>query len=1159
MSFTHLHTHSEYSLADGLFKVEDLATHASASGASAVALTDLGNLFGAVKFYNAAVKRGIKPIIGCELTLFLDEASAAVPDARKREEDFCSIVVLCMNDVGYHNLTQLVTRTYIERQAYESPVAKRQWVEECNEGLIVLSGGARGDVGRHLLENDEAKIEEVLQFWKSTFPGRYYLEVYRTGRKGEDLYFQRVLPLAAREQLPLVATNDVCFPTEDDFDAHEVRVCINQGGYTLKDAARYRRHSRKQYFTSDKEMNGLFSAVPEALKNTEEIVKRCTLVLEQGGILLPKFELPQGMTEQQYLSDQATQGLALRLGEQTLKSNEIYRQRLEHELDVILRMGYAGYFLIVADFVRWAKEQFIPVGPGRGSGAGSLVAYALSITELDPIEYDLLFERFLNPERISPPDFDIDLCMENRDRVIEYVAERYGRNKVCQIITFGRLAARIVVRDVGRVLGISYGYVDTLAKLIPNDLNITLAEALEKSPELKKQCQSDDKAREIFAIARQLEGLVRNPGTHAGGVIISPKALTEYTALYKEYKDPTVVTQLDMKDLEAVGLVKFDFLGLRTLTAIQYAINTIKGYTGKETVLKDIPLADAKVYQFLQTGKTKAVFQLESEGIRQLIKSLKPDCFEDLVALLALYRPGPLQSGMVEDYIKRKHGATTEYLHPSLESILRPTYGVILYQEQVMQIARDLSGYTLGAADILRRAMGKKLPGEMLKQRNDFINGAVERGVAQPDAARIFSLIEHFAGYGFNKAHSTAYALIAYHTAWLKVHYPAAFMAAVLSVDMRNTDKVAEMFYECRVLGLEVKPPDVNRSQSGFTVLDDKTILYGLGAVRTVGIGMVQCIVKEREENGPYQSLMDFCVRLIPYKVRKSIVEPLLCAGALDSLGQSRCDMLNSLDAVYSRAEAHAHDHLVGQDNLFGGGEASEDVAIPELTAASSSQVSHAASLHMEKAVLGFYLSEHPVDCIERELKQITGRRLQDEADIPAFKGRRNQAPSHRLAGVIVDVKRKGQRGRGALFTLDDGSQRIVFSMYDEDYEQCGHLLAHEVIVIVEGKKLFDMVRETPRWYAKHILTLDEARLRFAKFLSIGLDPSLLTAEFPAHLRELLQPFVTDGRCPVRVHLDTGGARTELTFGEDWRIKPCSELFRRVKSLDGISDIRLTY
>ena len=1162
MSFTHLHVHSEYSLSDGLLKVDGLARAAAAAGAPAVALTDADNLFGALKFYNAAVANGVKPIIGCELRLLMDEKHG-VPETsgeKRGEASCCSVVALCRDNVGYRNLTRLVTRCYTEGQTYEGPVARREWIKEYNEGLIILSGGVRGDVGRRLLENNEAKAGKALKFWRDVFPDRYYLEVFLTGREGEDVHFQRALSLAARERLPLVATNDVCFLSERDFDAHEVRVCIAQGGYTLKDAARRRRHSRRQYFKSAAEMQALFAQAPEAIENAAEIAKRCTVSIEQGGVLLPDFELLADVGEQQYLTEQATEGLKRRIGDEAFASDEAYRQRLEFELKIILDMKYAGYFLIVADFVRWAKEQGIPVGPGRGSGAGSLAAYALGITEIDPIKHGLLFERFLNPERISPPDFDVDFCMENRDRVIEYVADRYGRDKVCQIITFGRLAARLVVRDVGRVLGHPYGYVDQLAKMIPNELNITLDAALRKSPELKLLSQTDEQAKEIIGIGRRLEGLVRDPGTHAGGVIISPKALTEYTALYRKHKEPTVITHFDMKDLESIGLVKFDFLGLKTLTLLQRVVGIIKEYAGKEIAFEEIPLDDDGVYRSLQTGSTTALFQLESEGMRSLIRNLKPDRFEEIVALLALYRPGPLQSGMVEYYIKCKHGATVEYPHPSLEPILRPTHGVILYQEQVMQIARELSGYTLGGADILRRAMGKKLPEEMAKQKNDFIAGAVERGVKHQVAVRIFDLIEKFAGYGFNKSHSAAYALVAYHTAWFKHHYPAAFMAAALSVDMNNTDKLVELVYECRSMGLEVKPPDVNHSQSGFTVLDDKTILYGLSAIRTVGKGVAQVILQERDERGRYESLMDFCLRCIPHKVRKNLIEPLLYAGALDAFAQTRAEMHRSLDAVYNRAEARARDVLSGQDSLFGE-DAGGDGAIeaPEVPPSSGERISRTELMRREKVILGFYLSDHPAVRLAPELKRMVKHRLSDEVRLPAFKGQRDKAPTYQFAGVITETKRWRQGVRGASFTLDDGGHRLVFSLFDHDYQTYGDLLSEEGVVVVAGKKIFDQVRELSRWYAKWIITFEEARIRFAKSLAIDVDVSALSSGFSDALKTSLEPFVAGGKCPVQVHVKKTDASTQVKFGENWRVKPCDQLFRHIKRLDGIEDVRLIY
>ena len=1162
MSFVNLHLHSEYSLCDSLLRIEDLTQQIAQDGAEAVALTDVGNLFGVVKFYNAAIKNGVKPIIGCELKMRLDEHAdiVNVNISRRGEESFCSIIALCMNNTGYLNLTQLVTRSYLEGQTLEGALVQREWFKEYGEGLILLSGGARGDVGCHLLAGEQAKAHEALQFWRSAFPDRYYLEVYLTEREGEINYFHQILPIATREQLPLVITNDVCFPKEDDFDAHEVRVCIAQGGFTLNDSRRRSHHSRQQYLKSHAQMCKLFPQIPQALQNTEEIAKRCTVTLEQGGISLPDFKIPQGMTKEQYLTKKANEGLKQRFGEKVLATKQIYAQRLKEELEIILRMNYAGYFLIVADFIHWAKQQHIPVGPGRGSGAGSLTAYALGITELNPIKYDLLFERFLNPERVSPPDFDVDFCMENRDRVIEYVAERYGRDKVCQIITFGRLSARLVVRDVGRVLGHPYGYVDQIAKLIPDDLNITLGDALSKSPELKLQYQSDEKTKEIFDIAGRLEGLVRDPSTHAGGVIISPKPLIEYTALYKKYKETTTVTQLDMKDIEAVGLVKFDFLGLKTLTMLQLMISILKDCMDKEILLEEILLDDPKVYSFLQTGKTKAVFQLESEGMRSLIKELKPNCFEDIIALLALYRPGPLNSGMVKDYINRKHGAKVEYLHPALKAILHSTYGVILYQEQVMQIARELSAYTLGAADILRRAMGKKLPEEMAKQKSDFVNGAVERGVEQSVAIHIFSLIEHFAGYGFNKAHSAAYALLAYQTAWFKTHYPAACMAAALTVDMGNTDKLVDLIYECRAMNLEIKPPEINISQSGFMVLDDKTILYGLSAIRSVGKGVVEAMINERDTNGQYKSLMDFCTRAIQHKIRKNTVEAMVRSGAFDSFGQSRSEMLQSLGSIYKRSEVEIRDHLAGQDSLFDSvNETSEDEKMSEITMQQYEEWSHEYLLQLEKETLGFYLSEHPINRYEKELEKIVGRRLIDETKIQASQEIHNQAQIYRFAGVIDNVKRRGQRGHGALFTLDDGNHRVMFSIYDEDYRACEHLLSHKDVVIIEGRKKMDRMRKISRWYAKRISTLDEARLRFVKSFSLTLDLQESSNDLLDQLKVLLEPFVIDGRCPVRVRLKTKDAYTELVLGENWRVKPCGALFHQVESLKSIHDVRFTY
>ena len=778
---------------------------------------------------------------------------------------------LCQNLVGYRHLTQLVTRSFLEGQQRGAPMLERAWLEPAMlEGLIVLSGGPEGDIGQALARGKEEEAARCLARWQALCGDRFYLEVQRTGRAGEQVYAEAVLDLAREHGVPAVATNDVRFLTRAEFEAHEARVCIHDGAL-LADPSRARRYSEEQYLKTPEEMAELFADVPELLVNSVEIAKRCSLEIKLGASMLPAYPVPAGASTESFLREEAERGLAERLEQaKTLRGVErdaqTYAVRLELELGVICGMGFAGYFLIVADFIRWARENGVPVGPGRGSGAGSLVAFVLGITDLDPIEHDLLFERFLNPERVSMPDFDVDFCMEGRDRVIEYVAKKYGRDRVSQIITYGTLAAKAVVRDVGRVLGHNYSYVDKIAKLIPFEIGITLDKALEQEEELRRLYEGDSDVRELIDLARTLEGLSRNAGTHAGGVVIAPSVLTDFTPLYCEEGSTTPVTQFDKDDVEAAGLVKFDFLGLRTLTVIDWAVRDINAGRALANepplVMSALPMDDAATYQLLKSCKTTAVFQLESRGMKDLIRRLQPDRFGDIVALVALFRPGPLQSGMVEDFIARKHdtsGATIDYLHPDLKPVLEATYGVILYQEQVMQIAQILAGYTLGGADLLRRAMGKKKPEEMAKQRSVFVSGAVARGVREAQATHIFDLMEKFAGYGFNKSHSAAYALLSYQTAWLKAHYPAAFMAAVLSADMDKTEKVVTLIDECASMGLAVHPPDVNESVYVFRIEGPESIRYGMGAIKGVGESAVQAIIEEREARGPYQSLPDLC------------------------------------------------------------------------------------------------------------------------------------------------------------------------------------------------------------------------------------------------------------------------------------------------------------
>ena len=926
--FVHLHLHTEYSIKDSVLRIPALFEKAKALGFPAIAVSDANNLFATIKFYSVAIKYGIKPIIGCELSINPATVSSSV--------DQC--VVLCLNEIGYRNLTQLVSLAYLSERDTEEPMLRREDLEKHNEGLLILSGALRGSLAQALLRDETQRVDALLEFWTSVFKDRFYIELQYTQRPTEQAYVAKAIKAAKRYALPVVASNDVCFLAKEDFDINEIKVCIAEG-CTLKD--KHRRpntYSREQYLKSSDEMAALFKDIPSAIRNSVEIAQRCTVKLELDQTHMPSFPIDDGTSAADKLKADADVGLQNYLNKHLDKraglESDTYRKRLEMELQIICQMGYEGYFLIVADFIMWAKNNDIPVGPGRGSGSGSLVAYALGITDIDPLQYGLFFERFLNPDRVSLPDFDIDFCIEGRDKVIQYVIERYGRDKVGQIITFGSLGAKAAVRDVTRVLGFKYGVGDDIVKLIPFRLNIKLKEALAGSSELKALYDKDSTVKRIYDRALDLEGLVRNVGQHAAGVVIAPSPLTDYTALYKETDHHNAATHFDMKDIEKVGLVKFDFLGLEALTIINKTLENIKRHHGSVIELAQIPLDDAKTYHLLQSGDTTAVFQLESDGMRRLIKNLKPDRFEDIVALLALYRPGPLEGKMDDKYVNRKHGGEFEYEHPILKPILISTYGVILYQEQVMQIAQALAGYTLGSADLLRRAMGKKIPEEMAAQRAVFIEGAIKNNVDRATATKLFDLIEKFAGYGFNRSHSVAYALIAYQTAWLKSNYSGAFMAAVLSSEISNTDKIVGLLSECRNLGLTITPPDINRSEYEFTEIKESEILYGLGAIRQVGYEMVKTIIDERNAAGAYQSLSDFCSRLVP-RIRANMIEPLVAAGAFDKIEADRGTALQSLEDIYTLAEQTSRDRESGQTNIFDAEAASQTSPEPPRRVAS--------------------------------------------------------------------------------------------------------------------------------------------------------------------------------------------------------------------------------
>jgi DNA polymerase-3 subunit alpha len=1160
-TFVHLHLHTDYSLVDGIVRVKPLVEAVAGAGMPAVAVTDQCNLFALVKFYRAALEAGVKPIVGADL--FVQGESNRLRPTR--------LVLLCQNRAGYLNLTRLISRAYLEGQSHGIPIVQRDWLRDAADGLIALSG-SRGEIGQALEGGHRAEAAEILRAWLALFPDRFYLELQRIGRPGEEEFIHHAVDLSLEHGVPLVATNDVRFIRRDQFEAHEARVCIHEGR-TLADPRRPRQYTEQQYLRTAEEMIDLFDDLPEAIENTVEIARRCNLELILGRNVLPDFPLPAGISLETYFAEQARAGLERRFVGLGLADADgadpkrlRYEQRLGHEIEVILKMGFAGYFLVVADFIRWAKENGIPVGPGRGSGAGSLVAYALEITDLDPIRNDLLFERFLNPERVSMPDFDIDFCMEGRDRVIDYVARRYGANRVSQIITFGTMAAKAVVRDVGRVLGYPYGMVDKIAKLIPFELGMTLDEAIKKEPLLERRYREEEEVRTLIDLARELEGLVRNAGKHAGGVVIAPSDLTDFTPLYCEQGSEGAVTQFDKDDVEAIGLVKFDFLGLRTLTIIDRTVRLINAREGRADTpavrtslggfdISRLPLDDAATFDLLKRCATTAVFQLESRGMKDLIKRLQPDCFDDITALVALFRPGPLQSGMVDDFIDRKHGARVQYPHPDLEPILKPTYGVILYQEQVMQIAQVLAGYTLGQADLLRRAMGKKKPEEMAKQREVFVSGAARRGVDARTAQSIFDLMEKFAGYGFNKSHSAAYALIAYQTAWLKAHYPAEFMASVLSSDMDNTDKVVALIDECRNMGLEIGPPDINRCSHAFTVGGERLILYGLGAIKGVGSAAVEAIVGERLANGPFKDLFDLCRRIDARRVNRRVLEALIRAGALDVLDPHRARSMSLVGEAMQLAERHSRDAEVGQNDLFGGGERITDGEDSASTARRRSipQWSEESRLAGEKETLGLYLTGHPIERYREELAGFVS------ATIAELRTSRPDQTAI-VAGLVVGIRSMNSRrgDRMAFVTLDDRTGRIEISVFSEVYQTHRDLLVKDRLLVVEGSVSPDEYTGGLRMNADRLLGIDEARAQYARGLEIDVQAERAANGVTRQLAEALEPF-RRGICPVWINYRSRTASARMALGQEWKVNPTDELLNRLGKVDGLDRVRVIY
>jgi len=1161
--FVHLHVHTEYSLVDSTVRIAALMERCADDAMPAVALTDQNNLFGMVKFYKKALAAGIKPIIGVDLRIANDDEVGRP----------FRLILLCQNNAGYRNLSTLLTRTYLEGQIRGEPLARREWLtrDSC-EGLIALSGGLHGDIGHALHNEHHDAARSLLDRWREIFGDRYYLELIRTGRAGEEDCVQATLELASETGAAVVASNDVRFLDREDFNAHEARVCIHEGR-GLADPERPHDYSDHQYLRSSGEMAELFSDVPAALENARQIAIRCNLDLQLGDSVLPAFPVPAGQTEEEFLEAEARRGLKKQLERifevDSVAENERdavsapYFERLKIELDVIRGMGFPGYFLIVADFIRWARENDIPVGPGRGSGASSLVAWVLGITDLDPLRHDLLFERFLNPERVSMPDFDIDFCMEGRDRVIDYVAERYGRDRVAQIITFGTMAAKAVIRDTGRVLGQPYGFVDRIAKLVPFDLGITLEKALEQSEELASMYQDDEEVTAIIDLAQSLEGLVRNAGKHAGGVVIAPVQLTDFTPLYCEDGGAHIITQLDKDDVEAVGLVKFDFLGLKTLTIIDWAVRIVnESQPEADLDINSIPDRDTKTFELLRSTQTAAVFQLESSGMRDLIKRMRPDRFDDLVALVALFRPGPLQSGMVDDFITRRHAvnkADIDYLHPDLKPLLEETYGVILYQEQVMQIAQLLAGYTLGSADLLRRAMGKKKVEEMAEQREIFISGATERGVAGHTATRIFDLMEKFAAYGFNKSHSAAYAVLAYQTAYLKAHHPAAFMAAVMSADLDNTDRLVTLKDDCRKQKLRLVAPCINQSAYSFGVADESTILYGLGAIKGVGRAAVESLIAERDANGPFAGLAGFCRRVDHDKINRRALEAMIKAGAMDDFGQSRRSLMHQVPEALASADQQARAAAAGQNDMFGLEEPAEIADTPRPV--DLGEWPERTLLNNEKEALGLYLTGHPFDAVRADAMAFVEGRLVDLVGEPApqtSKGERNYAQSSHnvtVAGLVADLRKRGNR---VSVTLDDASARMEVSLFSEAFQEFRHLLQKDEIVVISGPLRYDDFLASWTVNVKNVLHIDRVIESRAKSMVLSLAPNGQGETLLVKLHDLLLPY-REGNCDVSVQYIGDTASARLSLGPEWAVRPSRELRDKLTELLGRKNVRMLY
>ena len=1138
--FVHLRLHSEFSIVDSTCRIDDVVQAAADDQQPALAITDLSNLFGAIKFYKAARGKGVQPILGAEIFL---EGLGVDPLALSR------VMVLVQSPKGYLNLSELLARAWTQNLVKNNAVVKLAWLQELSEGLILLSGAQAGPVGQALMQGDTSRAAEIALQLASIFTHRFYLELQRAGRPEDNAHVVAAVKLASRLSLPVVATHPVQFLTQDDYESHEARVCISEGEI-LGNQRRVRKFTRDQYFKSSAEMQELFSDVPSALANSVEIAKRCNLSLVLGKPQLPNYPTPladgKPMPIEDYFRLLSVQGLEERLvhlypdAAKREAERPRYAERLEFEINTILNMGFPGYFLIVGDFINWAKKNGCPVGPGRGSGAGSLVAYSLKITDLDPLQYNLLFERFLNPERVSMPDFDIDFCQANRDRVIDYVKDKYGRDAVSQIVTFGTMAARAAIRDVGRVLDMSYMFCDGISKLIPNKpgQHITIDGAIKAEPILAERLEKEDEVKTLLALAQKLEGMTRNVGMHAGGVLIAPGKLTDFCPLYQQPGSSSAVSQYDKDDVEAIGLVKFDFLGLATLTILELARDMIvKRHKGQENfAFENIPLNDVATYKLFADGRTESVFQFESRGMQGMLKDARPSRLEDLIALNALYRPGPMD--LIPSFVARKHGReVVEYPHPLVEKVLSETYGIMVYQEQVMQTAQVLGGYSLGAADLLRRAMGKKKAEEMAEHREIFRKGAGVNGLSEEKADEVFDLMEKFAGYGFNKSHAAAYSLLAYHTGWLKVHFTAEFFCSNMTIEMDDTDKLKVLFEDALKFGMTFDPPDVNRGTHRFEPVSDKVIRYGLGAIKGTGQQAIDAIVKAREEGGPFTSLFDFCVRVDRSRLNKRTVEALVKAGAFDSLQRNRASLAASIDRAFDFSTAAAAN--ANQGGLFDmmgddahGSSTQEPELVDVLPWGVKEQLTH------EKTAVGFYLSGHLFDAVEREVRLFAKRKIDELID--------SREPQL-LAGIVSDLRIiNAQRGKLAIFKLDDKSAMMEATADEAMINANRHLFKDDELIIVMAKMQVDRFSGGYRLSIQQVWDLPAARCRFGKFLRVSVngrapEVARLVKDFPPQ-REMTEQGELLRGLPVRLKLERRGdkvaAAAELLLGEQAKFFP---------------------